>query len=48
MDIKTATLEQLKAAAYDQLAAIEVANLNLRNINQEIQLRSQPTETTNV
>lgn len=44
MDIKTMTLEQLKALAYDQLVTSEQAKENLRIINQEIGLRKpQPS-----
>ena len=44
MDIKTLTIEQLKALAYDCLASIELTQKNLQIINQEIVLRNQPKE----
>lgn len=42
MDIKTMTVEQLKALAFDQLVLLEQAQNNLKVINAEIQLRNQP------
>lgn len=38
------TLIELKALAYDQIQNIEIAQNNLRFINEEIQKRSQPQE----
>lgn len=41
MDIKTMTVEALKALAYDQLAQMESCKQNLSIINQEIATRNQ-------
>lgn len=41
MDIKTLTLEQLKALAYDTIANIQAGQRSLEAINQEITLRNQ-------
>lgn len=38
------TLIELKALAYDQIQNIEIAQNNLRFINQEIEKRNQPQE----
>lgn len=37
MNLKDKTIEQLKAMAYDCIATREQAEINLREINQEIQ-----------
>ncbi len=43
------TLEALKALDWDQLAAIDVANLNRKTIHQEIAKRNEvPTEEPKV
>lgn len=44
MTIDQATTEQLKAAAYDELARIEQSKANLQVINAEIAKRNQPME----
>lgn len=36
MDIKTLSLQELKAYAYDQMVALEQAQINLRAANEEI------------
>jgi hypothetical protein len=41
MDISTATDEQLKALAYDEMVKIEVAQKNLQVINTELTRRAQ-------
>lgn len=38
------TTTELKSIAYDQLAQIEVAQNNLRNINAELVRRAKPAE----
>ena len=40
--LKDATIEQLKVAAYDDLAAIEQLQAHLRACNEEIALRMSP------
>lgn len=40
------TVVELKALAYDQLATIEVAQNNLKAINQEFAARNQPAVET--
>lgn len=50
-DIKDYTEVELKALAYDELAKIEMAQLNLRAINTEIAKRqptSEPTELKDI
>jgi len=42
MDITKLTVVELKALAYDELAKMEVAQNNLKTINQELAKRSQP------
>lgn len=42
MNVKEATLEQLKSAAYDQLVILEQTQLNLRILNEEIKSRNEP------
>ncbi len=42
MDLKTKTVEELKALAYDFIGAIEQHQNTLRVINQEIVSRNQP------
>ncbi len=44
MDLKTQTLEQLKALAYDQMVLQEQAQRNIQVINQEIALRNTQAE----
>lgn len=45
MNIKTLTIEQLKALAYDQIAARDNAQSNINVINNEITLRLNVQET---
>lgn len=44
MDIKTASLEQLKVAAYDIIVVIEKHQAMLQQVNQEISSRSEKEE----
>lgn len=46
MNIKELTLEQLKAAAYDQLVIIENAQRGLTIINQEIANRNTESKSS--
>ena len=49
MDIKTKSIEELKAMGYDQIALGEQTKYNLQVINEEIKLRSQePTKDPEV
>lgn len=41
VDLKTLTLEQLKALAYDQIALMETVQKNLKLINDQIAIKSQ-------
>ena len=46
MNISESTIEQLKAAAYDVMAQMELAQRNLRTINEEIIKRqAEPKDT---
>jgi len=45
MDIKTATVEQLKSFAYDNLVSIENAQKNLQAVNAELLLRQGEVES---
>jgi hypothetical protein len=38
------TVTELKAVAYDQMAQIELAQTNLRAINEELRKRLQPNQ----
>jgi hypothetical protein len=42
MELNTATVVELKAAAYDELARIEQAQHNIKVINEELYKRNQP------
>ncbi len=44
MDVKTLTVEQLKALAYDQIFVRENADRNLRILNDEIVKRAKVDE----
>ena len=44
MDLKTMTVEQLKALAYDQIIILEQTQTNIRLINQEIAERAKTKE----
>lgn len=41
VDIKKLSVIELKALAYDELAKLEVCQLNIRALNQELSLRNQ-------
>ena len=41
MDIKTSTVSELKAIAYDHIVEMERIQANLRSINEEIALRAK-------
>ena len=42
LDVTTLSIAELKVLAYDQIAAFEGAQANLRIINEEIARRNQP------
>jgi hypothetical protein len=44
MDLKTLSVEQLKALAYDQIALLEQTQKNLQVLNNEINTRKEPKE----
>lgn len=46
MDLKTQTLEQLKALAYDQFVVLHQTQSNIKLIEQEIATRNERLNTT--
>ena len=41
VDIKTLSVVELKALAYDELAKLELCQLNLRTLNKELSTRAE-------